>query len=168
MKPFLILQLRPEAEAADDEFSAFMAKGGLAPEEVRRVRLDRTPEVGGLDPAGFAGVIVGGGPGCVSDPEAKKSPVEKRIEDAVLSLMPSIVERDLPFLGCCYGIGFLAHHLGAPVGQGRFGEPVGRRTASSRRRGGPIRCSPGCRSGSRRSSGTRRRWRRCRRAASIW
>lgn len=125
MRPFLILQLRPEAEAADDEFAAFLAKGGLAPEEVRRVRLDEAPEAGGLDPAAFAGVIVGGGPGCVSDPPEKKSPVEKRIEDAVLGLMPAIVDRDLPFLGCCYGIGILAHHLGAPVGQGRHGEPVG-------------------------------------------
>lgn len=125
MKPFLILQLRPETEAADDEFAAFLRKGGLAPEEVRRVRLDRTPELGDLDPGDFAGVIVGGGPGCVSDPPSAKSPTEKRIEDAVLGLMPAIVERDLPFLGCCYGIGILARHLGAPVGQGRFGEGVG-------------------------------------------
>ena len=40
MKPFLILQLRPEAEAADNEFAAICAKGGLGPDEVRRVRLD--------------------------------------------------------------------------------------------------------------------------------
>ena len=33
MKPFLILQLRPETEAADDEFAAILAKGGLAPHE---------------------------------------------------------------------------------------------------------------------------------------
>ena len=34
MKPFLILQLRPEAEAADNEFAAICAKGGLGPDEV--------------------------------------------------------------------------------------------------------------------------------------
>ena len=28
-KPFLILQLRPETEAADDEFAAILRKGGL-------------------------------------------------------------------------------------------------------------------------------------------
>ena len=42
-----------------------------------------------------------------------------------MGLMPEVVGRDLPFLGCCYGIGILAHHLGAPVGKGRYGEPVG-------------------------------------------
>jgi GMP synthase (glutamine-hydrolysing) len=61
----------------------------------------------------YAGVIVGGGPGCVSDPPAAKDPVEARIEADCLALMPEIVARDVPFMGCCYGIGILAHHLGA-------------------------------------------------------
>ena len=125
MKPMLVLQLRPETEAADDEFSAILRKGGLAAGEVRRVRLDREDLPEDLDPGDFAGVIVGGGPGCVSDDAAKKSPVERRIEAAVLGLMPAVVARDLPFLGCCYGIGILAHHLGAEVSKARYSEPVG-------------------------------------------
>lgn len=123
MKPFLILQLRPEAEASDDEFHAMLAKGGLDEARVRRVRLERE-ELPDLDLADYAGVIVGGGPGCVSDPEDQKSPIEKHIEDEVMSLMPAITANDVPFLGCCYGIGILAHHLGAPVSKERFGEPV--------------------------------------------
>ena len=124
MKPFLVLQLRPETEAADEEFAAFLTKGGLASEEVRRIRLDleRLPALS-LDD--YAGVIVGGGPGCVSDPPGAKDPVEARIEADILSLMPGIVARDMPFMGCCYGIGILAHHLGAEVSKRRFGEPVG-------------------------------------------
>ncbi len=125
MKPMLVLQLRPETEASDDEFAAILRKGGLGPAEVRRVRLDCEELPAEIDLDGFAGVIVGGGPGCVSDPEAKKSPVEKRIETAVLGLMPEIVARDVPFLGCCYGIGILAHHLGAEVSKARYGEAVG-------------------------------------------
>lgn len=125
MKPFLVLQLRPEPAAADDEFAAILARGGLEAGETRRIRLDLEPLPAGLDPGDYAGVIVGGGPGCVSDPEAGKDPVERRIEAAVLGLMPAVVGRDVPFLGCCYGIGILAHHLGAPVGKGRYGEPVG-------------------------------------------
>jgi GMP synthase (glutamine-hydrolysing) len=125
MKPMLVLQLRPETEASDDEFAAILRKGGLASDEVRRVRLDCEDLAvdTGLD--AFSGVIVGGGPGCVSDPDEMKSSVEKRIETAVLGLMPEIVARDLPFLGCCYGIGILAHHLGAAVSKARFGEAVG-------------------------------------------
>lgn len=125
MKPFLVLQLRPETEAADDEFAAFLAKGGLRPAEVRRIRLDREDLPAALDLDALSGVIVGGGPGCVSDPPEGKDPVEARIEAAILSLMPAIVGRDIPFMGCCYGIGVLAHHLGAPVSRERHGEPVG-------------------------------------------
>ena len=126
MKKFLILQLRPETEAADDEFRAILAKGGLAAERTHRIRLDREDLPADLDLDACAGVIVGGGPGCVSDPEATKDPVEKRIEDEILGLMPAICGRDVPFLGCCYGIGILGHHL-APgiVSKEAFGEPVG-------------------------------------------
>ena len=124
-KPFLILQLRPETEASDDEFAAFLSKGGLAPGEVQRVRLDAEPLPEGLDLDAYSGVIVGGGPGCVSDAPEEKSEIEARIEAAVLGLMPEICARDLPFMGCCYGIGILAHHLGAEVSKRRHAEPVG-------------------------------------------
>ncbi|MYM53953.1 glutamine amidotransferase [Thalassovita mangrovi] len=122
-KPFLILQLRPEAQAADDEYDAFLRKGGIAAGQTHRIRLDQQslPDLGLAD---YAGVIVGGGPGCVSDPAETKDPVEARIEDQILSLMPRITEGDIPFLGCCYGIGILGHHLGAKVSKDRFGEPV--------------------------------------------
>jgi len=125
MKPFLILQLRPEAEASDGEYAAFLEKGGLTDAQVHRVCLDREPLPEGLQLADYAGVIVGGGPGCVSDDPATKDPVEARIEAEILSLMPEITERDVPFMGCCYGIGILGHHLGAEVSKRRYGEPVG-------------------------------------------
>ena len=125
MKPFLILQARPETEAADDEFGALLAKGDLQPSDVTRIRLDCEPLPADLDLQDYAGVIVGGGPGCVSDAEESKDPVEKRIEDAILELMPEIAGNDLPFMGCCYGIGILAHHLGAVVSKERYGEEVG-------------------------------------------
>ena len=125
MKPFLILQLRPETQASDDEYEAILAKGGLERSETVRIRLDQEPIPGDLNLQDHAGVIVGGGPGCVSDMEIKKFETEKRIEDAVLNLMPAITEADFPYLGCCYGIGILAHHLGGKVNKERFGEEVG-------------------------------------------
>ena len=125
MKPFLILQLRPETAAADDEFQAILDKSGLTRSEAVRIRLDREAIPAGLDLDDYAGVIVGGGPGCISDPVEKKTDVEKRIEDTILELMPPITAGDFPFLGCCYGIGILAHHLGARVSKERYGEDVG-------------------------------------------
>jgi len=83
---------------------------------------DGLPEVS-LDT--FAAVIVGGGPGCVSDAPEDKLPDEARAEAAIFSLMPEILERDIPFLGCCYGMGILAQQLGGEVSKERYGEPVG-------------------------------------------
>lgn len=125
MKPFLIIQLRPETEAADEEYASFLKRGHIQPEQTSRIRLDRDEIAANLALDDFSGVIVGGGPGCVSDDPKKKDPVEARMEAALLRLMPEITRRDFPFLGCCAGIGILGHHLGAPVSKERFGEAVG-------------------------------------------
>ena len=124
MSRFLVLQLRPETEAADEEFGALLARGGLHEGEVHRLRLDRAP-LPDLSLDDYAGVIVGGGPGCISDPPETKDPLEARIEADVMGLMPGVLARDMPFLGCCYGMGILGATLGAPVGKGRYGEPIG-------------------------------------------
>ena len=125
MNQFLILQLRPETDAADAEYEAIQAKSGLRDADCHRIRLDSQDLPADLDPRDFAGVIVGGGPGCVSDPPEKKSAMDAKIEKAVLSLMPAITEADHPFMGCCYGIGILGAHLKADVSKRRYGEPVG-------------------------------------------
>jgi GMP synthase (glutamine-hydrolysing) len=130
MRQFLLLQLRPETDASDDEYHAFLEKGGLRDAQVHRIRLDCQDLPAGLDPRDYAGVIVGGGPGCVSDPAETKDPVEARIEQVCLSLMPAITENDIPFMGCCYGIGILAFHLGAEVSKKQFGEAVGPSTCT--------------------------------------
>ena len=125
MKPFLILQLRPETAASNNEFEAILEKSGLAATDARRIRLDQEAIPADFTLDDYAGVIVGGGPGCVSDPREQKSEAERRIEDSILGLMPTITAEDFPFMGCCYGIGILAHHLGAKVNKERYGEPVG-------------------------------------------
>lgn len=123
MKPFLILQLRPEDEASDDEYAAILRTGGLLADQTHRIRLDRDP-LPDLDLRDYAGTIVGGGPGCVSDAPEDKTEIDARAEAACLSIMPQITSQDLPFMGCCYGIGILAHHLGADVSKARYNEPV--------------------------------------------
>lgn len=125
MKPFLILQLRPEAEASDDEYAAFLTKGGLAASDTVRIRLEQEDIPADLNLDDYSGVIVGGGPGCVSDAPEDKPPLEARIEAAILDLMPQITERDFPFMGCCYGIGVLGAHLNADVSKRQYGEEVG-------------------------------------------
>ncbi len=130
MKPVLILQLRPEDDASDGEFRAFLDKGRLGEGDVVRHRLEAAPLPMGFALEDYSAVIVGGGPGCVSDDPATRDPVEARAEAEILRLLPEIVHRDLPFLGCCAGIGILAHFLGGEVSKARYGEPVGAVTAS--------------------------------------
>ena len=124
MKPFLVIQLRPEDEAADEEYHALLARGGMAEAETRRIRLDQQT-LPAMQLEDYSGVIVGGGPGCVSDAPEEKDPLEARIEADILSLMPEITARDMPFMGCCYGLGILAKHLGGEVSKVRYGEPIG-------------------------------------------
>lgn len=129
-KPFLFLQLRPEDEAADEEFASMLKRGGLDESRAHRLRLDQHELPADLALDDYAGVIVGGGPGCVSDPPEAKTPAEARIEAAILGLMPAITARDFPFLGCCYGIGILGHHLGGVVSKDHHGESVSAITVS--------------------------------------
>ena len=130
MKPALILQLRPEDDASDGEFRAFLDKGQLADGAVVRHRLEARslPDDFSLDD--YSAVILGGGPGCVSDDPKTRDPVEARAEAEIMGLLPEILERDMPFLGCCAGIGILAHFLGGDVSKARYGEPVGAVTAT--------------------------------------
>ena len=125
MKPFLILQLRPETDASDAEFASILARSGLSESQTHRIRLDCEDLPTDLDVRDYAGVIVGGGPGCVSDAPEDKSEMDARIENAVMGLMPQITELDHPFMGCCYGLGILAAHLDGDVSKARYGEPVG-------------------------------------------
>lgn len=124
MKPVLILQLRPEDDASDDEYHAFLTKGGLSEAEAVRIRMDAGPLPDSFTLDDYSAVIVGGGPGCISDDPKTRNPVEARAEAEILGLMPQIVDEDMPFLGCCAGIGILSHFLGGEVSKKRYGEPV--------------------------------------------
>ncbi len=122
-KPFLILQLRPEDETADDELEAIRRHGGLCADSVLRLRVenDGVPD---LDLDAYAGIIVGGSPFDVSTPQDEKSPAQLRVEASFQRLLGDVVERDFPFLGCCSGNGLLGRYLGASIST-RYGEPVG-------------------------------------------
>lgn len=125
IKPFLILQLRPEDEAADNEFEAFLKAGSLEVHDVHRVRMEKE-SVPDIDLADYSGVIVGGGPSNASDPEEKQTPEQKRFEPELYKLFDKMVEQDFPYLGACYGLGIFARYLGGEVAKDqRYTEPVG-------------------------------------------
>lgn len=121
--PFLLLSIRGEDEAAEDEYRAMMRFAGLDEARLQRIRLTHQP-LGDVDLAQWSGIVLGGGPYNVSDEPGAKSPIQQRVEAELADLIDEIIERDFPFLGCCYGVGTLGSAVGAVVDRAHP-EPVG-------------------------------------------
>lgn len=123
MRPFLFLGTRAEDEVAQQEYDAVLAGCGLRPDELVRVRLEQEP-LGEVDLAEWSGVILGGGPFNVSDPDHAKSAAQRSAEADLRGLADQVVETDFPFLGACYGVGVLGGLRGGTVDR-TYGEPIG-------------------------------------------
>ena len=123
MKPFLLLAIRAEDAAADNEYESFLSLSGLGEGELRRLRLEQNA-LGRVDLGDWSGIMLGGGPFNYSDPEELKTPVQRRVEADLAGLLDQVVSTDFPFLGACYGIGALGRYQGAVVDR-RFAESVG-------------------------------------------
>lgn len=121
--PFLLLSIRAEDEAADDEYRSILRFGALDADAVRWIRLTQQP-LGAIDLADWSGIILGGGPFNVSDPPASKSDTQQRVEAELNELLTRVVAADFPFLGCCYGVGTLGSVIDARIDR-TYSEPVG-------------------------------------------
>lgn len=121
--PFLLLSIRGEDEAADDEYRAMMRFAGLDERNLRRIRLTHQP-LGVVDLSQWSGIILGGGPYNVSDEPDAKSSTQQRVEAELADLLAEVIARDFPFLGCCYGVGTLGAAVGAVIDRA-YSEPVG-------------------------------------------
>ncbi len=123
MKPFLILQSRPEEEASKGEFDAFLKYGGLEVFDVQRVRMEKIgiPDV---KLENYSGIILGGGPYNMTDKDSGRDANQKRVIKDLFALLDQVVEQDFPFLGVCLGVGFLTAHGGGKVSK-EEGEEVG-------------------------------------------
>ena len=89
MKPFLLLASRAEDVAAEDEYEAYLRFGGLEPDQLKRIRLERVP-LPELDLDDYSGIIVGGSPFTSSDPPEKKSEAQHRVERELAGLLDRI------------------------------------------------------------------------------
>jgi GMP synthase (glutamine-hydrolysing) len=123
VKPFLLLSIRADDAAADNEYEAFLGFSGLGAGELRRVRLDQRA-LGEVDLRDWSGILLGGGPFNYTQPDELKSPVQRRVEADISGMLDAVVDANFPFLGTCYGIGALGRHQGAVLDR-RYPEPVG-------------------------------------------
>ena len=124
MKPFLVLQLRPEDIIADSEYACLLKYGQLTTAAARRIRIEQNGIPNDLNLSDYAAIIVGGSPFDISTPSAQKSIIQKKIETGFNRLFDQIVPSDFPFLGCCSGNGLLGNYLGATIST-KYGEAVG-------------------------------------------
>jgi GMP synthase (glutamine-hydrolysing) len=122
VKPILLLAIRAEDPAADNEYESFLTFAGLEERDLHRFRLEQRP-LGTVDLNEWSGILLGGGPFNSSDPEDSKSPVQRRVEADLSGLLDQVTTADFPFLGACYGIGTLGSHQGGVVDR-QHGEPV--------------------------------------------
>ncbi len=123
-KPFLILQLRSNDLASNNEFEAFLKFGGIPKDQVHRVRMESEP-FPEVDLDNYAGVIIGGGESNVSDDISVKPARQIEFERHLLNLLKDLYDRDFPFLGACYGLGILGKFLGVEVSKVCFSEQAG-------------------------------------------
>jgi GMP synthase (glutamine-hydrolysing) len=123
VQPFLLLSIRADDAAADNEYASFLGLAGLEERDLHRVRLDQRA-LGDIELRDWSGIWLGGGPFNYSDPEESKSPVQRRVEADLHGLLDAVVPADFPFLGACYGVGALGNHQRAILGR-RYAEPVG-------------------------------------------
>ena len=123
MRPFLFLGTRAEDDVAQQEYDAVLAGTGLRSDELVRVRLE-AGVLGDVDLDDWSGIILGGGPFNMSDPDEVKSPVQHRVEAELHDLAERVVATDTPFLGACYGVGVLGTRAGGVVDR-TYGEAIG-------------------------------------------
>lgn len=116
MLPFLLVSIRGEPEAADDEHATVLRFTGLDDRDLPQVNV-HSQDLPDLDLDAWSGIVLGGGPWNTTDPEERKSPAQRRAEARLAALLDEVVERDFPFLGACYGIGTLGRHQGGVVGR---------------------------------------------------
>ncbi|KQX07985.1 MULTISPECIES: glutamine amidotransferase [unclassified Leifsonia] len=116
---FLLITIRPELDAARDEYGSMLAATGLPSSALSQHLLADVPLDDALD--GVSGVIVGGSPFSVTD--AVKSPAQRRAEADLRTVAAASVDQGLPVLFTCYGIGVVAQAYGGSVGR-EHGEPT--------------------------------------------
>ncbi len=110
---FLLVQARPERDAREREHAAMARETGLG-DRLDVLSVDTEPLPADLFDR-YAGVVTGGSPYSVTDPEDGKSPGHRHAEAQLTRLAHEALDRDAPVFFTCFGIGLLTLALGGEV-----------------------------------------------------
>ncbi|MFD1723071.1 glutamine amidotransferase-related protein [Amnibacterium endophyticum] len=112
-RPFVLLQARPAAADRAAELAAMRVASGLGPRLVPlRVDAETVPPHL-LDEV--AGVLAGGSPYSLSDPEEAKGPGQRLAEAQLTAVVERALETGAPAFLTCFGIGIVTRVLGGVV-----------------------------------------------------
>ncbi len=123
VKKLLILQMRPEDEAADSEFEAILRVAKIPESAIHRIRVEQQYDTD-INLEDYCAIIAGGSPFDVSLDEDKKSEVQKQVELFFDRLFDQMIPSDFPFLGACSGNGLLGRYCGTEI-SGKYSEEIG-------------------------------------------
>lgn len=112
-RPFVLLQARPEADARAAELAAMRVASGLG-ERLTALRVDAEQLPDDLLDR-VAGVLAGGSPYSVTDPEDAKGPGQRLAESQLAALAERALTAGAPVFLTCFGIGVLTRVLGGTV-----------------------------------------------------
>lgn len=112
--PLLYVCARPQRDAAAAEWASFRDGLGVADDDL--VHHDLVREALPADLERYAGVVVGGSPFNVTDPE--KTDAQRRLERDLERLAATAIEGGTSALFTCFGIGVVTRLLGGVVSLG--------------------------------------------------
>jgi GMP synthase (glutamine-hydrolysing) len=122
--PLLYVCVRPQEGAATAEYDSFRTAMHLDEDRLARHNLVREPLPDAVFDT-YAGIVVGGSPFNVADPESTKTDTQRRLEADLTRIAERTASGDGPAaLFTCYGIGIATRALGGTVTRG-FPEDTG-------------------------------------------
>lgn len=114
MKPFLLVSTRPEEEALDSEYQAYLRASGLEREDLELAEFDLLG-LPPIDPHRYSGIFVAGSPYGASARDGYVSPTQQAIRDELLALLTQLMEAGTPLMATGAAMNILTGIVGGTV-----------------------------------------------------
>lgn len=114
MKPFLLVSTRPEEEALDSEYHAYLRASGLSKDQLELAEFDLVG-LPPIDPSDYSGVFVAGSPYGASGPDGYVSSTQKWVREELRNLFTQVLDAEVPLFATGTSMPILADLLDAEV-----------------------------------------------------